>query len=533
VSELVEPPVTIFPLPLDSEARIEEAARTPAFDLGAILEKKGDPEFAYDLPGAEPATLRELQQVASGSTDPEFRARAHLMAGQIRERLGEWVAARACYEVAARNAHGDGALAYFARNNLGYCLNRLGSFAEAEQWCREAIAVDPARFNAHKNLGIALEALGNVSEAADCYRRAARAQPRDLRAARRLRILLAQHPEVAVDRPGTVADLEQLLPKVRSSARADVDSMGVTARLRKILGTIQVSDGGGTEGLQVFGLRWDAPPGVAYRTLDEALADGSLEVREVSESGQVPRLDVANRSEVPVFLMAGEQVVGAKQNRVINASVLLGARSELPLAVSCVEQGRWAYRSERFSSAGTSSHATLRHMMSRHAHDSYSRRGTPDSDQGAVWREVSRILGAHDTLSRSHALHDAYEKMGDRLERVSQAISIGADWNGVAFAIGDRIVGLDLFDRPETFGKLWPKLIHAYAIDALASKESRTTSIADVEEWIRGSTNTACDAYPSAGLGVDVRLEGQRLVGAALMVEDVPLHFEMFHEDIL
>jgi hypothetical protein len=69
----------------------------------------------------------------------------------------------------------------------------------------------------------------------------------------------------------------------------------------------------------------------------------------------VPRIKIINRSVHMVFVMAGEQLVGCKQNRVVNASIMVPPQSEVPLPVTCVERGRWRYSSSVFSSA----HPTL------------------------------------------------------------------------------------------------------------------------------------------------------------------------------
>ena len=103
-------------------------------------------------------------------------------------------------------------------------------------------------------------------------------------------------------------------------------------------------------GLQVFDLRWTVRDGHDYVTLDEALIQNLLEVTEVSSGGTVPALKVTNKSEHMVFLMAGEELVGGKQNRVLNASMLVPAKGEMPIPVTCVEAGRWGYKSGRFSS---------------------------------------------------------------------------------------------------------------------------------------------------------------------------------------
>ena len=88
--------------------------------------------------------------------------------------------------------------------------------------------------------------------------------------------------------------------------------------------------------VEVFHLRWPGSNGLDYVTLDESLEARWIEITEFTEAGQVPRIKIINRSQHMVFLMAGEQLVGCKQNRVVNASLMVPAHSEMPLPVTCV-----------------------------------------------------------------------------------------------------------------------------------------------------------------------------------------------------
>src|SRR4051812_29626447 len=146
----------------------------------------------------------------------------------------------------------------------------------------------------------------------------------------------------------------------------------MTTTLSDRLRTVEVLESHSSGNVQVFGLRWPLDDGLPYQTLDEALAAGTLEVTELTEGGSVPLLKVVNRGTEPVFLMAGEQLVGAKQNRILNTSLLVPAGSELTVPVSCVEAGRWGYRSAKFGSGGNMSHGKLRKLLSGHVGDSYS-----------------------------------------------------------------------------------------------------------------------------------------------------------------
>ena len=78
--------------------------------------------------------------------------------------------------------------------------------------------------------------------------------------------------------------------------------------------------------------------------LGESLASnekGLVVVKEVSEGGSVPRLNLANLSNSYVLVNDGTQLVGAKQNRIVNATILIAPGTEVAMPVSCVEAGRW------------------------------------------------------------------------------------------------------------------------------------------------------------------------------------------------
>ena len=160
--------------------------------------------------------------------------------------------------------------------------------------------------------------------------------------------------------------------------------------MSELLQTAKVTVSQQQSGLQVFGLQWPATPNLVYCTLDEAMSAGTLDVTEVSAQGSIPELKVESRSDVMTFLMAGEQVLGAKQNRVLNVSLMVGAHAALSVPVSCVEGGRWRYRSAKFASGGTMSHGVMRKMMSKHVRESYRQEGTPSAEQGEIWDEVKR-----------------------------------------------------------------------------------------------------------------------------------------------
>jgi hypothetical protein len=281
--------------------------------------------------------------------------------------------------------------------------------------------------------------------------------------------------------------------------------------------------------VEIFHLRWPSN-GLEYVTLDEALEARWIEITESTEAGQVPYIKIVNRSDHMVFLMAGEQLVGCKQNRVLNASIMVPAHSEMPLPVTCVERGRWGYSSRGFSSARSSSHYRLRAMMAAQAAESYRQEGVPAAGQRAVWSEVSRKLGVMGSSSPSDALQDVFSDYDRDLRESVEKLPAPAECNGAVFVAAGRIAGADLFDNPDTLRKLWPKLIQSCTIDALEPSTESPASIGpeEISNWLEEGARATQELFPSPGVGQDVRIEGEDVIGACLVVDDRPVHMELF-----
>ena len=263
--------------------------------------------------------------------------------------------------------------------------------------------------------------------------------------------------------------------------------------------------------------------------LDEAMAAGSLELTEISEGGSVRTLNVTNKSDRMAFLMAGEQLVGAKQNRVLNVSMMVPSATTLQIPVSCVEGGRWQRRSAKFASDLTMSHGKLRKMMSKQTHFGLRRARSPVSDQSAVWDEVSRKLSAMGSASPSQAFNQVYQDYATRLNNLAARLQPPEGCHGVIFAVAGQIEGADLFDQPATLAKLWMKLVRAYALDVFEVKDPDSSVAAEeAERWVRSAAGAKVEQFSTPGLGQDIRLECAGLTGAALSVEGQPVHVELF-----
>src|SRR5262249_32535130 len=103
----------------------------------------------------------------------------------------------------------------------------------------------------------------------------------------------------------------------------------------------------------------------------------------LEEGGSVPELRVHNFSGYKVFIPEGATLLGAKQNRVVNMSVMVAPHSVTIIPVSCVERQRWQYTTPTFS-LGAFSDCQLRGQMSAGVTASLKQCGKVVVDQGAV-----------------------------------------------------------------------------------------------------------------------------------------------------
>src|SRR5271166_5084598 len=178
---------------------------------------------------------------------------------------------------------------------------------------------------------------------------------------------------------------------------------------------VRVGDPVRCQALSVFPLFGGQQTPVEYLLSDEGIGSGSVTVEEVSEGGSVPNLMVENKGDVRVLFLEGEQLIGAKQNRVLNTSVLIAAKSKVKIPVSCVEQGRWRYRSRQFGFSGSHSPSKLRYFLKSSVTGSLMAKGGHSSDQGKVWAEVARQQAALGASSASVAMEDTFDAYKDRV----------------------------------------------------------------------------------------------------------------------
>jgi len=287
--------------------------------------------------------------------------------------------------------------------------------------------------------------------------------------------------------------------------------------------TIQIGEPTQHEGIVVAPLFPRTQPRAEYLTFEEAAPLG-FRISEIDEAGSVPELLAENPLDLNVLLYDGEELVGAKQNRILNLTVLIAPHAKTHIPVSCVERGRWSRRSRDFAPAPSLAHHELRRLKAESQAHAPMARGIA---QNVVWEEVdakAESMGVHSPTAAQRDVFDAHRL---DLEALRRAFPLEPGQAGLVVGFGGRIC-LDYVSQPSAFQHLHSKLLDAALLDAIEHATAKTPSAQTLEELLAGVEAAPRKRSSSAGLGADVRIATDALIGSGLELDGELLQLSAF-----
>jgi hypothetical protein len=282
--------------------------------------------------------------------------------------------------------------------------------------------------------------------------------------------------------------------------------------------------------LQIYPLFFSGNHSPEYLTLKEALEKNLLIISELTKEGSVPELMVENRSDSMVLLLDGEELMGAKQNRVLNTTILLKKKSRTTIPVSCTEQGRWSYVSPVFLDSDVVASSRVRASKVSSVSDSLRAGRRFSADQSEVWEQVRFMSLDAGVSSPTSAMKDIYRKREKDLNDYPDKFPVSEGQKGLLVLIDGKVTGLDYISYEPAFRLLHPKLIKSYAMDALLSKQKKETDSSGkkAKDFLAGAKECEEKNYESVGHGRDHRYDGKGIVGSALVYENKVIHLAFF-----
>ncbi len=312
--------------------------------------------------------------------------------------------------------------------------------------------------------------------------------------------------------------------------------------LEKSLADLNVDNTQIHENMQVTPLYKEGKPYKReYLILDEAINQQVAKVVEVSESGSVPELKFQNDSSSPILLLDGEELIGAKQNRIVNLTIMVGPERTIIIPVSCVESGRWQDQSSEFKTSERTLYSKVRAQKARHVTDSLKTAGHRRSNQDEVWNHINEKMHNMDSHSHTSAMGKMFDDNKSSLDDYVNAFSFEQNQCGAVFSIDGKIKGLELFDNQESYQLLMKKLLRSYALDAIEARQQMElelkkpdpvmTSEQEVSLFLKNLETVDVKQFPGTDLGDDLRLDAPEISGGGLYYQDKLIHLCVFPID--
>lgn len=265
-----------------------------------------------------------------------------------------------------------------------------------------------------------------------------------------------------------------------------------------------------------------------YVLCGQAISQHWLTIKEVSAAGSVNTILAENNSDKYILLLDGEELVGAKQNRILNTTVLIAPKTNLKIPVSCVEQGRWNSVSADFKH-GNVAPARLRQRKACAVHRNLKQSGSYDGDQCEVWDGVAEYSAAFCVQSPTQAMSDVVTTHQDSIAGWLDALPYPKNTRGVMAAVNGQFLVMDLFDKASTLEAVWRRLLTGYVVDAMHNKAADGVFMAaQAQGYLKQITACQVSTFTSVGSGHDLRILSEGIAGQALLFENVLVQMSLF-----
>jgi len=262
------------------------------------------------------------------------------------------------------------------------------------------------------------------------------------------------------------------------------------------------------------------------KPLDEAMQSEEVEVEEINEEGMVEELAVTNRSKNKVLILEGEQIVGLKQNRIFNVTVLVGEKSQVKVPVSCVEQGRWHRTRKSKAEAKSLASCELRATMGREYTKNMKYKRLSRSDQSKVWSKISDYEKKRNFRSPTKSYHDFETNQEAEKADYMKKFKRRKGQVGLLVFINNNFASLNAFHHPELEEKLHERVVSSCVTDAL-NYDDMPGLKAEPSEVLNKIKQLGWEPYPSFGMGEQWRVESEQLSASALVYDNQPVHLSV------
>ena len=283
--------------------------------------------------------------------------------------------------------------------------------------------------------------------------------------------------------------------------------------------------------LSVFFLSSKAKKIDNYLCFSEALKKGLVSVNEVNERGSVRYLKLSNKSNQKILVLESELITGnaLKQDRVVDRTTLIRENTTIMLQVSCCEKNRWSPAVANNLSVSD----TLFFSKGRldNSIDIYEKSKT---DQFKIWDNISKRLKDFKIKSFTGSTEEIYQKRKNDIEDLLLSFKPKFNSLGVAIAMGNRIISIDIFNGINIFNIYFPRILRSVIIDSYVKKPYQNFICKEnVYKLLRQFEKSQKKLHkaPVQCLGEEIKFDNNQVVGSCLLYNDMMIHFSGFLKD--
>jgi len=261
--------------------------------------------------------------------------------------------------------------------------------------------------------------------------------------------------------------------------------------------------------------------------------DSLIQINEVSEEGHVNKILLKNNSDKFVFIMDGDIILGAKQNRVFNTSMLIGPNKEYYLSVSCIEKNRWQKSSSSFRPANFLSHKSLRKKKI----DSYYNRGS--YSQKEVWDEVGNLNRRYKQRSKTSSHTILYESKKHLVDNLKNKFEMNPNANGLAYFINGDLQGIEMFYNDSIYKSYYLPLVSSICLEGILNSDknynnlnkNEVVKIIDQTFYHNNSNSKNIKSYDGQILGAELKLSDSIMSTNTLIFQNEQIHQSIIIQD--
>ncbi len=223
-------------------------------------------------------------------------------------------------------------------------------------------------------------------------------------------------------------------------------------------------------------------------SLETALKNNWITIKETSQSGTVNALSLSNTGEFIIYGIAGEVVLGGKQDRILGEDVLLKPSETKQVKTFCVEHGRWS----------TQSTGTQFKDYYNVSSNSVRQAAVVQQNQQEVWNNVKNIVEKNNATSHTGTYSALKNNEEFQKEFYSYFAAFKDLWKndkdviGIVAVSGDKVIGCDVFATHMIFQNSYNNLLYAYISEAITQGTPVSITYEEVQKYLHhifGSQN--------------------------------------------